>query len=129
VRKDLLKDKLLDIIDSIEIIESRIVEIKEPDDFVSSKSGLEKLDSISMRLQVIGEIVSRINKHFPQLLDNYKSVVWKDIIGLRNIISHEYSSIDHTIIYSVCKDYLPKLKEIILIIIDSLKDKKYDHNI
>lgn len=86
MRKDLLKDKLLDIIDSIEIIESRIVEIKEPDDFVSSKSGLEKLDSISMRLQVIGEIVSRINKHFPQLLDNYKSVVWKDIIGLRNII-------------------------------------------
>lgn len=129
MRKDLLKDKLLDIIDSIEIIESRIVEIKQPDDFVSSKSGLEKLDSISMRLQVIGEIVSRINKHFPQLLDNYKSVVWKDIIGLRNIISQEYSSIDHTIIYSVCKDYLPKLKEIILIIIDSLKDKKNDHNI
>ncbi|MCL6493708.1 MAG: DUF86 domain-containing protein [Ignavibacterium sp.] len=91
MRKDLLKDKLLDIIDSIEIIESRIVEIKEPDDYVSSKSGLENLDSISMRLQVIGEIVSRINKHFPQLPDNYKSVVWKDIVGLRNIISHEYS--------------------------------------
>lgn len=111
MHKDLLKDKLLDVIDSIEIIESTVKEIKEPNDFVTSSFGIEKLDSISMRLQVIGKIISKINKNFPELLDRSANIEWKDIIGLRNFISHEYSSIDHMIIYSVCKGHLPELKK------------------
>lgn len=69
--KELLIDKFLDVIECIDIIESRFIEIKTPEDFVESVNGVEKLDSIAMRLQVIGEIIGKINKTESQLLNQY----------------------------------------------------------
>ncbi len=72
--KELLIDKFLDVIECIDIIESRFIEIKTPEDFVESANGVEKLDSIAMRLQVIGEIIGKINKTESQLLNQYPEV-------------------------------------------------------
>lgn len=69
--KELLIDKFLDVVECIDIIESRFIEIKTPEDFVESANGVEKLDSIAMRLQVIGEIIGKINKTESQLLNQY----------------------------------------------------------
>lgn len=69
--KELLIDKFLDVVECIDIIESRFIEIKNPEDFVESANGVEKLDSIAMRLQVIGEIIGKINKTESQLLNQY----------------------------------------------------------
>lgn len=120
MRKELIKDRFLDAIESIDIISERFEQIKEPDDFVSTAHGIEKLDSIAMRLQVIGELISKVYKNSPQIFSNYPNIFWKDIIGLRNIISHEYAAIDHNIIYGVCKEHLPILRETLLKIIKSL---------
>lgn len=111
MRKELIKDKLLDVLDSIDIIDERFKQINEPDDFVKSAFGSEKLDSITMRLQVVGKIISKPYKMSPNIFSNYPEIIWKDIIGLRNIISHEYHNVDHTITYSLCKEHLPRLKE------------------
>lgn len=120
MRKELVKEKFLDAVESIDIITERFSQIKEPDDFVKSTGGIEKLDSIAMRLQVIGELISKVYKNYPEIFSGYSTIVWKDIIGLRNIISHEYASLDHNIIYEVCKTHLPILKETLLKIIKSL---------
>jgi len=88
MHKELLVDKFLDIIECIDIVEARFIEINNPDDFVSSVKGIEKLDSISMRLQTIGEIVSKIYKKESALLEKYPQIKWNDIIGMRNVISH-----------------------------------------
>ncbi len=69
--KELLIDKFLDVVECIDIIESRFIEIKNPEDFVESANGVENLDSIAMRLQVIGEIIGKINKTESQLLNQY----------------------------------------------------------
>jgi len=50
----LITDNLQDIISSIELIEKRFESITGADDFVSSEAGMLILDSICMRLQVVG---------------------------------------------------------------------------
>jgi uncharacterized protein with HEPN domain len=53
------KEEIADCLDlmiaSVELIESRFLNIKQPDEFVQSPDGITFLDAISMRLQVIGE--------------------------------------------------------------------------
>jgi uncharacterized protein with HEPN domain len=48
--------------ESIDLIEERFSKINEPNDFVESAEGVVLLDAISMRLQVIGESVRKIQK-------------------------------------------------------------------
>ena len=124
MHKELLVDNFLDIIECIDIVEARFIEINNPEDFVSSVKGVEKLDSISMRLQTIGEIVSKIYKKESTLLEKYPQVKWNDIVGMRNVISHAYMEIDHNIIYKTCKTHLPVLRETIKSIISRLNESK-----
>lgn len=77
-----------------------------------------------MRLQVIGEIIGKINKTESQLLNLYPEVKWDDIIGMRNVISHAYMEIDHNIIYKTCKTHLSVLKETVQKILKSLNESQ-----
>ena len=56
-----------------------------------------------------------------ELLLSFPDVPWRKIIGLRNIISHEYSSIDEAIIFAIIKQSLLPLKSNVLRIITSLQ--------
>lgn len=112
-----LSDKLSQILESIEIINARIGDVKDVDDLLSSAWGVTTLDACLMRLQVMGELVNAIDrKTNGELFKQFPSVPWRNIIGLRNIISHEYSNIDYDIIWSVITKNIPHLqKEVIAI--------------
>ena len=60
------EDEILDHLDlmleSIELIEKRFSRIRLPEDFVHSFDGVTLLDAVSMRLQIIGESVRKIEK-------------------------------------------------------------------
>ena len=71
------------------------------------------LDAVSMRLQVIGETVKKINKIEPLLFERYPDVEWSKIMRLRDIISHHYEMVDHEIIFDICENHLPRLKSTI----------------
>ena len=43
------------------------------------------------------------------LVENYKEIPWKRIIGLRNILSHEYAAIDPEAIFNTIKIGIPPL--------------------
>jgi uncharacterized protein with HEPN domain len=124
MHKELLQDKFFDVIECINIVEERFEKIKSAEDFITSKEGIELLDSISMRLQVIGEIINKINKSESELLNNYPQVAWADIIGMRNVISHAYMEIDNIIIYKSCKQEIPVLKKTIEKILITLNETK-----
>ena len=51
---------------------------------------------------------------------DYPQVPWAKVIGLRNIISHEYANIDYEIIWVVITKHLPPLKETVENIIKDL---------
>ena len=99
----------------INLIEKRFKSINSSDDFLSNKVGIEKLDSISMWLQTIGEAIKNILKTDKEsLLSSAPSDCWSNITKLREIISHYYIDIDAEIVYEICDEELGELKENIL---------------
>lgn len=100
--KEEIKDRLLQIEESITIIEDRCKDIQKIDDFLLSPWGMTILDACIMRIQVIGETIKAIDdKTQKTLLINYTQIPWTKVIGLRNIISHEYANIDYEIIWDI----------------------------
>ena len=100
------------ILFSIGLIEKRFLHINSSDDLLTDMAGLEKLDSISMRLQTIGEAIKNILKTDKEvLLKGASSEYWSNIVKLREIISHHYIDIDAEIVFEICEDELVELKE------------------
>ena len=108
---DFVIDNLHGIIDSIELVEIRFAGIAKSDDFVTNADGVLILDSICMRLQIIGELLKKIHKINPVILERCPQIEWPSIMKLRDIISHHYNHVDHEIIYDICQHNIPALKE------------------
>jgi len=97
--------------ESIDLIEERFSKIDEPNDFVESAEGVVLLDAISMRLQVIGESVRKIQKTDSSFLNRYPDIEWDKIARFRDLVSHHYEQIDHEIVYDICNVHIPELKK------------------
>ena len=110
----MLKEETADLLDSmlasIELVESRFQELQAPDEFIKSPEGVTLLDAISMRLQVIGETVRKIQKTDPEVLTLSSEIEWDKIARFRDLVSHHYNQVDHEIVYDICKVHIPKLK-------------------
>jgi len=101
------------ILESIYLIQNRFAQIQEQNDLVISPEGLTILDAISMRLQVIGESVKRIQNIDPALFENYQEINWNKIAKFRDLVSHHYENVDHEIVYDICQNHIPKLLDIV----------------
>lgn len=94
----------------------------QAEDFLLSPNNVLIFDGCVMRLQIIGENIKKIDDETKNsLLQQYTEVPWKKIIGLRNIISHEYANVDEEIIFAIIKQSLPVLEKNIQNIINSLR--------
>jgi uncharacterized protein with HEPN domain len=67
---------------------------------------LNAQDATLMRLQDIGEQLTRIRDQFPDYFEANQDSDWHKIIGLRNIISHGYREIDFEIIWDIVNSKL-----------------------
>lgn len=114
------KELLEYILQSIELIQKRFLAIRESDDFMKDDEGLEKLDSISMRLQSIGEALKNIYKTDPQVLESIAPKnYWSEIIKFREVISHHYIDIDSEVVFEICHDELSDLEAKIIVALAS----------
>jgi len=104
--------ELLEFIkESIELIEKRFASVSSMDDFLDNDESLEKLDSIILRIQTIGEALKNIDKHQEGFLESVATPeYWSSIIKLRDLISHHYIDIDAEVIYMICDEKLDELK-------------------
>jgi len=98
------------MIQSVHLVQERFDEISEADDFILSDHGTTLLDAISMRLQVVGESVKRIQKIDESILMPYTKVEWDKIAKFRDLVSHHYENIDHEIVFDICKSHIPDLQ-------------------
>ena len=73
------------MVESINLVQERFSKILEAADFVGSTEGVTLLDAISMRLQVIGELVKKIQKADPIYLSGYAEIDWKKIAKFREL--------------------------------------------
>ena len=114
-----IRDRLEDILDSIELIQQWSEGMTELHDFMISPTRVMAFNACVMRLQVIGEHVGKLLKEDSKPLEKYNHIPWNAIYGLRNMISHEYANIDETIVVSVINDDLPLLKSVIKEMLDT----------
>ena len=122
-RNATIMDKLNLILESIDQIEEYSKRIEKPNDFLLSPGGVLRLDACVMRFQVIGESVRSLLTIDNTPLLEHNEIPWRKIVGLRNLISHEYMSVDEVLIYNIIKDDLPLLRKAVEEIISEYKSR------
>ena len=71
----------------------------------------EKRDAVIRQLSIIGEAASRLSK---ELRAKHTAVPWKDIMGMRNIVIHQYWEVDFDVVWESAKKDVPALvKELV----------------
>ena len=96
--------------DAVLLIQNKASQIKKPDDFLLDQEGTFLLSGICMQLIFIGESVKTIDsKTTHRYLINYPDIPWGQIMGLRDIIAHEYHRIDEEEIFNIIKVELSPL--------------------
>jgi uncharacterized protein with HEPN domain len=59
-------------------------------------------------LQIIGEAAARISDDFKS---KHQLIPWSKMVGMRNIIVHDYFGIDIDVVWSVIETDLPQLEQ------------------
>ena len=95
-------------------LEERSLSIHSVNDYLTSPSGMEKLDAACMVLIALGESVKTLDKLTEKkLLPTYPSIDWKGVMGVRDIIAHHYFEVDPDAVFSIIKNDLTPLKQAI----------------
>ena len=120
--KALVIEILQQISDALVVIQKRCSYAKVEDDFIDSETGQDKLDGICMKLIAVGESLKNIDKiTHNTLLQQYPHIEWKQIKGIRDVLSHHYFDLDASTIFEICQDHINDLLKTVNQIIDNLR--------
>lgn len=112
-----IKDLLESMIDAIDTIQHRTMDIEQADDFLLSPDKMFVLDGVCMKLIFIGESIKSIDKLSEGVLFlKYPLIPWKSIMKMRDIIAHHYFKIDADVIFETIKKDLNPLREALICI-------------
>ena len=104
---------LANILESIDEIESYTQDATEKD-FLQSHI---MQDAVMRRLEIIGEAVRNIPMSFR---NQHENIPWKKIAGIRDILIHEYFSVDIGLVWEIVQKDIPKLKSDIVALLNDL---------
>ena len=93
---------LLDILDSARPV-LRHVEGRTRDGLLEDV-GLQ--DQVARRFEIIGEAASRLSDETRERLTD---IPWRSLVGLRNILIHDYGEVDYAKLWDIIRDDLPRL--------------------
>jgi uncharacterized protein with HEPN domain len=93
------------ILEAIGTIEEYLADIE---DEASLKQNRMAFDAVVRNLGIIGEAANNLSNEFKQ---KHPELPYSDIIGMRNVIIHDYLGTNVKIIWDTCKEDLPILKE------------------
>lgn len=97
------EQRLEDILRAIDsILEHR------PDDREDLEHHEPLLSHVKLKLIIIGEAASGLN---PEIREQAAEVPWREIVGMRNVLVHEYEGVDLDILWDVVANELPELRE------------------
>lgn len=105
---------LQDILESSEKIQQYIAHMTF-DEFVSNSMAV---DAVIRNFEVIGEAAA----HVPDdIRAAYPEVPWYEMKGMRNIVAHEYFSVDLKIVWKTARQSLPPLMMMIKQVVNDIK--------
>ena len=70
----------------------------------------EKRDAVIRQVGIIGEAASKLSATYRQ---EHDEVPWKEIIGMRNIVVHQYWEVDMDVLWDVAKHGAPDLLKLL----------------
>jgi uncharacterized protein with HEPN domain len=83
----------------------RFIEGLSLEQFLADATEITRL-AVERRLEVLGEAARRISSPFQE---QHPDIPWRDIVGLRNVISHEYDRVNYKEIYRIVRERMPAL--------------------
>jgi uncharacterized protein with HEPN domain len=99
------RERLLDIKEAIENIKKYSIK---------GRNTFEKEELVQNwiihHLQIIGEAAAKISDDFQE---QHPDIPWLQVIGMRNILVHDYFRIDINAVWSVVENDLPRLEQYI----------------
>lgn len=107
------KARLQHIFDAILEIEGYLVK-KTVRDFMNNS--MLRFACIK-QLEIIGEAANHLSQ---QLIKANPDIQWIEIIGLRNLLIHEYFGVNEKIVWEIIKNDIPALKKGMQSILDKL---------
>jgi uncharacterized protein with HEPN domain len=116
-----IQDRLDRILESITLIKERTYKVEKATDLVRVEDGFMLMDSVALRLQVIGEHVKKVDTLDPGLFPEKLQIDPDPIIRFRDFISHHYEKTDYEIIFDIIKSNLPSLELKINLYLKGLK--------
>lgn len=127
ISKDKIRGMLCFVEEQSSFIERTTRQLDSYHDFLLSDAGMILFNSTCMCLQTIGETIKQVdNLTDGALLLTYTNIPWKRIIGLRNILSHEYAAIDPEAIFNTVRMGIPPLLAVIGTIVSDIDNGKHD---
>ncbi len=114
-----MQNKISDIVRLRNILDA-IKDIKiflKDSDYENFESDKMLQSACMHQLEIIGEAANHFSDEF---FRNYKEIEWAEIVGLRNLLIHEYFGIDIRIVWQVIRNDLPRLNKNIKIILKEI---------
>lgn len=68
---------------------------------------VEKQFAVIRALEIIGEAARNIP---PEIQSQYPHLPWREMIGMRNVVIHNYFGVDETVIWRTVQEDLPPLQ-------------------
>ncbi len=96
------KEYMLDILEAAKLAIDYIGD-KSREEFFGD---LQCQDAVIRRLEIIGEAARRISEETQAA---HPDLPWSDMVGMRNIMIHEYDDVDLVIVWETVNNDLPPL--------------------
>ncbi len=102
-----------DILNAMDKIE-KYISGQEYEEFIENTMAV---DAVIRNLEIIGEAA----KNIPENIRNqYTEIPWRRMVGLKNIVIHDYLGVDLSIVWRIITKNLPETKQLIVKILNEI---------
>lgn len=105
----IIRERLELIIEHANVILKRMLDVDDANWFTSTEGEI-LYDSLIIRLQAIGENIKKIER-IQHGFSKDNLFINSGVIRLSDLISHHYELLDYQVIFNICKNDIPILKE------------------
>ena len=102
------------IFDAITRIEEYVLDLTEED---FNQSYLVQ-DGVIRQIEIIGEATKQLST---ELREKHAQIPWRDIVGMRDKLTHQYFGVDIGEVWLTAKEDIPTLKEEVEKIVNALE--------
>ena len=111
----------LDSIRDMVLAANRVLRYVENTNQQEFEQDLEKQDSVTYRILILGEASKRLSAEFR---DKHPNIPWRQIAGMRNMLVHEYDQVDLDVLWDVTQNSIPDLLGKLSSLVNSIEDEQ-----